>query len=170
MISSPSLRKMHISTSLPAKSAAVAAGQLLKMDTLMPGENNLATLLQNMKPEMHEGVFVFCSIPATKEIPATLRPVHIFREREGITLVVRREEAESAGLPYQFASRLITLTVHSSLEAVGFLAAITGRLAEAGIGVNAVSAYYHDHLFVPDHRANEALHLLQSMSKPGTAA
>ncbi|MET3841242.1 ACT domain-containing protein [Bradyrhizobium sp. OAE829] len=136
----------------------------------MSGERDLATLLQNMKPEMHDGVFVFCSIPADKEIPATLRPVHLFREREGTTLVMRREEAASAGLPYQFASRLITLTVHSSLEAVGFLAAITGRLAEAGISVNAVSAYYHDHLFVPEHTADEALQLLQEISKPNSTA
>jgi hypothetical protein len=91
--------------------------------------------------------------------------VHIFREREGITFVVQREEAESAALPYQFASRLITLTVHSSLEATGFLATVTARLAAAGISVNAVSAFYHDHLFVPEHRADEALRLLQHMSK-----
>ena len=130
----------------------------------MLGERNLATLLQNMKPEMHDGVFVFCSIPADEEIPAALGPVHIFREREGTTLVVRREEAEGAGLPHQFTSRLITLSVHSSLEAVGFLAAITGRLAEAGISVNVVSAYYHEHLFVPEHRADEALRLLLDMS------
>ena len=136
----------------------------------MPGERNLATLLQNLNPEMIDGIFVFCSIPADNEIPAALSPVHIFREREGTTLVVRREEADSASLPYQFASRLITLTVHSSLEAVGFLAQITGRLAEAGISVNAVSAYYHDHLFVPEHRAGEALHLLQDMSEPDSAA
>jgi uncharacterized protein len=131
----------------------------------MPGERNLAALLQNMKPEMHEGVFVFCNVPEGNEIPAALRPIHIFREREGTTLIIRREEAESAGLPYQFASRLITLTVHSSLEAIGFLAAITGRLAEAGISVNAVSAFHHDHLFVPEHRADEALHHLLNMSK-----
>jgi uncharacterized protein len=133
--------------------------------TAMPGERNITTLLQNMKPEMREGVFVFCSISDDREIPATLRPVHIFREREGTAFIVRREEAEAVGLPYQFASRLITLTVHSSLEAVGFLAAITGRLAEAGISVNAVSAFYHDHLFVPERRADEALHHLQDMSK-----
>ena len=131
----------------------------------MPGGRNLKTLLQNMKPEMHESVFVFCSIPEDKEIPATLRPIHIFREREGTAFIVRQEAAESSGLPYQFASRLITLTVHSSLEAVGFLAAVTGRLAEAGISVNAVSAFYHDHLFVPEHRADEALRHLQDMAK-----
>jgi hypothetical protein len=134
----------------------------------MSGEHNLAALLQNMKPKMHDGIFVFCSIPDGKEIPATLKPVLIFRELEGTTLVVRREEADRAGLPHQFASRLITLTVHSSLEAVGFLAAITGRLAEAGISVNAVSAYYHDHLFVPERRADEALRHLQAMSRLGS--
>ncbi len=133
----------------------------------MPGERNLATLLQNIKPEVHDGVFVFCRIPANEKIPAALALMLIFRELEGTTIVVRREEAERASFPHQFASRLTTLTVHSSLAAVGFLAVVTGRLAEAGISVNAVSAYYHDHLFVPEHRADEALQLLQEMSRPG---
>ena len=131
----------------------------------MPGEGNLETLLKSMKPEMQEGIFVFCSIPEGQEIPTALRPVHIFREREGTALIVRREQAEGAELPHQFASRMITLTVHSSLEAIGFLAAITARLAAAGISVNAVSGFYHDHLFVPEHRADEALHHLLNMSK-----
>ena len=60
---------------------------------------------------------------------------------------------------------MITLTVHSALDAVGFLAAITARLAEAGISVNAVSAFHHDHLFVPVDRADEAMALLQNMSE-----
>jgi uncharacterized protein len=128
------------------------------------GERNIGTLLRDMQPEMRDGIFVFCTLPDDSRISAAISPVLMFREREGTTLVVRREEAESAGLSYQFASRLITLTVHSSLDAVGFLAAITARLAEAGISVNAVSAFHHDHLFVPDHRADEALSLLQSMS------
>jgi uncharacterized protein len=130
------------------------------------GELNLEVLLKDMRPEMREGIFAFCTIADDKEIPAAINPLLTFREQEGITLVVRREEAERAGLRHQFASRLITLTVHSSLDAVGFLAAITARLAGAGISVNAVSACYHDHLFVPEHRATEALALLQEMSTP----
>jgi uncharacterized protein len=130
------------------------------------GENNPEKLLKGMKPEMQEGIFVFCTIPEQQTITSAIRPVLMFREREGTTYAIRREEAETAGLSYQFASRLITLTVHSSLDAVGFLAAIAVRLAEAGISVNAVSAFYHDHLFVSDHRADEALCLLQSMSRP----
>jgi hypothetical protein len=131
----------------------------------MPVESNLQALLQHMKPEMQDGIFVFCTLPDDKDIPAGLAPVLIFREREGTALIVRREEAERAGLPYQFPSRLITLAVHSSLEAVGFLAAITARLADAGISVNAVSAFHHDHLFVPEHKASEALRLLQDMQR-----
>jgi hypothetical protein len=130
----------------------------------MTGGRDLAALLRNMNPEMHAGIFVFCTITEDAKLPATIRPLLTFREAEGVTLVIRQEEAEHIGLSHQFASRLITLTVHSSLEAVGFLAAITARLAAAGISVNAVSAFYHDHLLVPEHRAEEALRLLQDMS------
>jgi hypothetical protein len=121
-----------------------------------------------MQPEMQDGVFVFCTIAEDKEIPASVRPLLVFREQEGITFVIRLADAESLGLRYQFASRLITLAVHSSLDAVGFLAAITTRLADAGISVNAVSAFHHDHLFVPECRADEALSLLQGLSMPGS--
>jgi uncharacterized protein len=125
---------------------------------------SLEMLLRDMQPEMQDGVFVFCTIGDDAEIPASIAPLLVFREKEGTTLVLRHEDAERLTLRYQFVSRLITLTVHSSLDAVGFLAAVTARLADAGISVNAVSAFYHDHLFVPAHRADEALTLLQSMS------
>jgi uncharacterized protein len=131
----------------------------------VPGDINLAVLLRDIKPEMHEGVFVFCSIAEGTDIPVALCPLLTFREQKATTLVLRREEADSAGLSYQFASRLITLTVHSSLDAVGFLAAVATRLAKAGIAVNAVSAFHHDHLFVPEHRADEALRLLEKVDR-----
>jgi len=99
----------------------------------MAGERDLQTLLKGMKPDMQDGIFVFCAVPDGADIPATIKPLLLFREREATTIVIRREEAETLGLPHQFTSRLITLTVHSSLEAVGFLAAVTARLAEAGI-------------------------------------
>jgi hypothetical protein len=113
---------------------------------------------------MRPGIFVFCTIPTNQPIPAALSPLLTFREQEGTTLVIPREQAEAAGLRYAFASCLITLTVHSALDAVGFLAAITARLAAAGISVNAVSAFHHDHLFVPADRADEAMEILQKMS------
>jgi uncharacterized protein len=134
----------------------------------MANELNLEALLRGMNPELQPGVYVFCTISKESEIPAMTRPLLTFREAEGTTLVVQREQAESLGLTYQFVSRLITLTVHSSLEAIGFLAAITSRLSEAGISVNVVSAFYHDHLFVPQDRADEALAVLQEMMRIST--
>ena len=59
---------------------------------------------------------------------------------------------------------MVTLTVQSALDAVGFLAAITARLAAAGISVNAVSAFFHDHLFVPAGRAEEIVEILSCMA------
>ena len=130
----------------------------------MPAERDLTALLKNVKAEMQSSIFVFCTIATDARIPAALKPLLTFREQEGTTLVVPREEAEAAGLNHAFASRLITLKVHSALDAVGFLAAITARLAAAGISVNAVSAFHHDHLFVPVDRADEAMALLVGIS------
>ena len=130
----------------------------------MTGERDLDALLRHMKPEVQPGIFVFCTIPPNETVPATLNPLLTFREQEGTTLVLFREEAEAARLRGAFPSRLITLTVHSALDAVGFLAAITARLAKAGISVNAVSAFHHDHLFVPAERADEAVATLRTIS------
>ncbi|MGX0963318.1 hypothetical protein AB7M63_003767 [Bradyrhizobium japonicum] len=130
----------------------------------MTGERDLDALLRNMKPELLDGTFVFCTIPPSEPIPAGVNPLLTFREQEGTTLVILREEAEASGLRYAFASRLITLTVHSALDAVGFLAAVTARLAAAGISVNAVSAFHHDHLFVPADRADKAMTVLRATS------
>ncbi|MBK3662872.1 ACT domain-containing protein [Bradyrhizobium diazoefficiens] len=132
----------------------------------MQAERDLTTLLKNMKPELQPGIFVFCTIATDAPIPAAVKPLLTFREQEGTTLVIPREEAQAAGLDHTFASRLITLTVHSALDAVGFLAAITACLADAGISVNAVSAFHHDHLFVPADRVDEAMALLHDRFRP----
>ena len=91
--------------------------------------------------------------------------IGIFQEAEGTTLILSRHRADANKLNYSSVFRLITLSVHSSLDAVGFLAAIATKLAEHGISVNPVSAYYHDHLFVPTSRAAEAMDLLSGFSE-----
>ena len=47
----------------------------------------------------------------------------------------------------------------------GFLAKITEKLAGAKISVNAVSAYYHDHLFVSKEKAGLAMKKLKELQK-----
>lgn len=128
----------------------------------MSGERDLSKLLQHMTPQLQPGTFVFCTFPSG-ELPAGVAPIATFREAEGLTAIVTLDEAERAGVPHQLESSLITLSIHSSLEAVGFLAAVSAVLAQAGIPCNAVSAYYHDHLFVPRKKAQRALELLMAV-------
>ena len=60
---------------------------------------------------------------------------------------------------------MITLNIHSSLEAVGFLAVITTHLAKLNVGVNPVSGFYHDHLFIPAERAQDVMTALSELSQ-----
>lgn len=133
----------------------------------MAGETNLSTLLTTMQPVLHQGDYVFCSLPHPSRDHPSFEPIGYFKEEEGLTLILPRPQADAAGLPYGAVFALITLTVHSSLEAVGFLAAIATQLASHGISVNPVSAFYHDHLFVPAAQAESAMALLQGLSQGG---
>ncbi|MBS1248767.1 MAG: hypothetical protein MAG431_00329 [Chloroflexi bacterium] len=129
----------------------------------MPGETNLEKLLKDMHPTFKSGVYVFCTVPAGEFESLDVRPVATMVEEEGVTLILTKSEAEKNKLACTFPSRMITLNVHSSLDAVGFLAAVTERLAMAGISTNAVSGYYHDHLFVPVEKAEQAMKVLDKV-------
>lgn len=126
------------------------------------GETDLGVLLASMEPELWPETYAFATVPEATPVPPDA--VMSFREREGTTFILAEARAREAGLAMAFPCRMITLNIHSSLEAVGFLAAITARLASAGMGVNPVSAYYHDHLFVPAGRAEEAMTLLRQLA------
>jgi hypothetical protein len=130
----------------------------------MKGEKDLDTLLKGMQPKLQSGVYVFCCL-AGASMPLTVQPVCLFQEEEGLTAILRKETAESLRLENSFPCAWISLTIHSDLEAVGLLAAITHKLAAAGISCNIVSAYYHDHLFVPQGEAQRALDLLQELAR-----
>jgi hypothetical protein len=128
-------------------------------------ETDLTLLIGTMSPRLCPGLFAFVSIPTGRAIPSGITPAMTFQEAEGTTLIAPRAQIAAAGLSVTFTARMITLEVDSSLEAVGFLAAITARLAAAGIAVNAVSAFHHDHLFVAEARADETMAILRAMAE-----
>jgi len=127
----------------------------------MAAIKNLNRLLGSMEPKLVEGKFVFCTFPS--DTPPGLSPIMTFIEGEGITLILNKKEADSNSLKYSAVWSLITLNVHSDIEAVGFLAKITEKLAKSNISVNAISAFYHDHLFIPVDRSEEAFRLLEEL-------
>lgn len=80
-------------------------------------------------------------------------------ENEGISQIIPTTPSDRSPL---FAK--ISLQVFSDLEGVGLTAAVSTALAKAGIACNVIAGYYHDHLFVPWERREEAMEILQNLS------
>jgi hypothetical protein len=123
----------------------------------MTGIVELDELLKSMSPEVQAGEYVFCTVVSDKVDYRHLSPLASFEEPEGLTLVITAEAAAKEKLPFEGKFKQITLTVHSSLEAVGLTAAVTTKLALYGISANIIAAYYHDHVFVQTEKAQQAL-------------
>ncbi|MFF6831873.1 ACT domain-containing protein [Streptomyces sp. NPDC012438] len=129
----------------------------------MNAERDLSRLLAGLRPELDPGRYVFTTVAGPA--PAGLAPVVTVAEHEGLTLVVRQEEADAASLAYAYVAGRITLRVHSALDAVGLTAAVARELADAGLSCNVVAGFHHDHLFVEHARAEEALDVLNRLAE-----
>ncbi|GAB6262521.1 ACT domain-containing protein [Photobacterium sp. CCB-ST2H9] len=130
----------------------------------MSGMTDLQALLRSMSPQLRPEAYVFCSVKGGVAEYLALSPIAMFREQEGLTLVVTESAAEAIGAVSDTTFRCITLTVHSSLEAVGLTAAVSTALAEHGISANVIAAYYHDHIFVPADKADKAVAVLTALA------
>jgi uncharacterized protein len=130
----------------------------------MAAISNLQQLLQQMQPVLQPDKYVFVTLqqPGVQLCNAA---IGIFKETEGTTLILEQSVAATNGLKYDYVAAWITLTVHSSLAAVGLTAAVANALAGAGISCNVVAAFYHDHLFVPATDAEKALNVLKALTK-----
>lgn len=127
----------------------------------MSGETDLGTLMATMAPEVRPGRFVYVMAdgPVDAEVQASVV------EPEGLSLVLRQEDANRLGLRYEYVAGWITLTVHSALAAVGLTAAVSAALAEARISCNVIAGYHHDHLLVPADRLDDALAALAGIPR-----
>jgi uncharacterized protein len=129
----------------------------------MTGEKDLSQLLKTMQPQLNAGEFVFCT--TTDLITINMDDVvMLFKEQEGTTILLTKASADQLQFTYSFVASWITLTVHSSLEAVGLTAAFSNALAAEGISCNVIAAYYHDHIFVAQHDADKAMQVLRLLS------
>ena len=132
----------------------------------MSGILSLDALLTEMEPQLSENEYVFCSVQSVNtEMIDRLKSIGTFQEDEGMTLIVEKASAESAGLDFDEVFNKITLQVHSSLEAVGLTAAVSTALANENISANVVAAYYHDHIFVPKKDSAKALRALLRLTQ-----
>lgn len=124
----------------------------------------LDELLQSMSPQLQEGEYAFCTVAGKAADYVHLDPLCFYKETEGLTLILLADAARRADIEFENTFRQITLTVHSSLEAVGLTAAVAAKLTQYDISANVVAAYYHDHIFVPSDKAQQALSALNEFS------
>ncbi len=122
---------------------------------------DLSVLLQQMTPIIEKETYFICRTNSPDpELLAKARGM--FMETEGTTLILAE-----ADMPEQITrsgpQALITLGVNSDLDAVGLLATIATALARHNISINVISAFTHDHLFVPKARATEAIRILHDL-------
>jgi hypothetical protein len=114
-----------------------------------------------MKPEHNSGDYVFCKVEKLGNL--NLDEVEMFfKEKEAITLILKKEIADKLNLEYSMTMSWITFSVHSSLEAVGLTAAFSKALSDRGISCNVVAAFYHDHIFVGKKDTEKAMQILKA--------
>jgi len=128
------------------------------------GITDLKVLITNMEPVLNDGVYIFATVLNIASIPRELTICEI-KEKEGVTVVVSKENAEKLGLATDFLMSWITLNIHSSLEAVGLTAAFSTALGKNNISCNVIAGYYHDHIFVAEKDKDKALSVLWDMTK-----
>ena len=134
----------------------------------MSGETNLGKLIASMAPSLSDVEFVFGLVTeADYEQIALLKPIGTYHEKEGVTLVLKKEKADEYNIAYSGVFKCITLDVHSSLEAVGLTAAVATQLTAFNISANVIAAYYHDHVFIKSQDADKALSVLNTLVKNG---
>lgn len=128
------------------------------------GEINLKKLLSALSPRLDDKPWVFAAVSESALPTYAMRALATFRESEAVTLVLASEDAEGLVVISNPMAK-ITLAVHSSLDAIGLTAAVSAALTKEGISANIVAAYYHDHVFVPFDRRDDAVDCLRSLAE-----
>jgi len=119
-------------------------------------------MIAQMDPRLDETTYRFVQVTPDIAPQVLGAALGTFREAEGVSAIIPDGLASELGIESPAFAR-ITLQVHSDLEGVGLTAAVSGALAGAGIACNMVAALHHDHVFVPSHRADDALVLLYGL-------
>jgi hypothetical protein len=128
----------------------------------MSGERDISVLLGRLAPVLAADVYTFATV-SDSELVMINEPLGIFRESEGVSLICLLQQAQGLGIKHEGDFKMISLTIHSSLQAVGLTARVSAALADCGISCNVVAGFYHDHLFVPANRANDAMTVLSHL-------
>lgn len=123
-------------------------------------------MLAGLSPELRPEPYVFCTTAAASPVGEKIaRALALFREDEGLTLVLKVDDAVEYGFDASLPMARIVLNVFSALNGVGLTAAVAAELASHSIPCNVIAGFHHDHLFVPVHQGQRALEILQDVQQ-----
>ncbi len=121
-------------------------------------------MISGMAPKEQPGIYVFITTDdLTLVASLASEAISIFKEDEGVSMLVPIELAENSMLDVDSPMRWITLGVRSSLDGVGLTSAVSKALGDNDIPCNMVAAYHHDHVFVPSELCAKAMQVLTSL-------
>ena len=124
-----------------------------------PGDTDLAAMLATLSVQRRPGVFAYIAVQVPT--PGLIAAAHaVVKEGRLTTIVLPVDAAARAGQVTDVQFAWLTLTVRSSLDAVGLTAVVSARLAAIGIPCNVLAGYHHDHLLVPVDRVDDAIDVL----------
>jgi hypothetical protein len=84
-------------------------------------------------------------------------------ERETTCIIDESKLGSQKFLGFEGDWRMITFDMVLPLSLVGFFAAVSGALADAGVNIFTVSAYTTDHVFVKDQMLETAVKSLENL-------
>jgi hypothetical protein len=125
----------------------------------MSGERDLDAILRALDVSRRPGAFAYILGISGGPPP----PVAFAMVDEGATTAYVVDADSPLGEQAPFRAAWLTLTVHSALDGVGLTAAVSTALAAAGIPANMLAGFYHDHVLVPEDRADDAVVVLRSL-------
>ncbi|MEN2746774.1 ACT domain-containing protein [Sphingomonas sp. T9W2] len=123
-------------------------------------------MLAGMKPTLKDGRYFFCTTNNKTVLTALSgRSLALFREDEGVALVLAEDDATLHGFDLSVPMSRIVLEVFSALDGVGLTAGVATALADEGIPCNMIAAYHHDNVFVPEPMAGRAVEVLKDVQR-----
>lgn len=129
-------------------------------------EADLSKLLASLSVIRRDGLWRFETIPSEQSSWAdlvNLREVRdiamLFQESEGLTVITSALDETPRDNRWVW----LELSVFSDLQAVGFLAHVAAALSAANVPCNAVAAFHHDHIFVPEVKAEAAILAIETL-------
>lgn len=132
----------------------------------MSNPSSLQEVLQNLDPVISQHTYVYVGVTNQSLLKVLgYDPIAFYKENAGITLILRKEEADNNLLTYTHEYCKIDLNAPFHIDCTGLTAILSSSLAKAGVAIRPYQTAYSRSLFVKKDDAHTALEILISLQK-----